>query len=60
MGYRIQAVGTEWVDGYRFRRYYPEKYYLFFNKRDAVRDYRETYGLKHKRVEIRVKRSTVM
>lgn len=60
MGYRIQAVGTEWVDGYRFRRYYPEKYYLYWRKQDAIREYRETYGLKHKRVEIRVERHTVM
>lgn len=60
MGYRVQAVEKVRAYDRNYYKYYPERWYIDYNKRDAVRDYRETYGLKYKRVEIRVMRSTVM
>lgn len=52
MGYRVQAVEKVRAYDRNYYKYYPERWYIDYTKREALSLYRNEMGLKYKRVEI--------
>lgn len=60
MGYRVQAVEKVRAYDRNYYKYYPERWYIDYTKREAMSLYRNEMGLKYKRVEMRVENSPCM